>query len=67
MELLAKLEVSLKTDIAAARADFGQVLNQVEEVEERLDLRDQVVEDMRERIDSYCTKWRTKRNEAVCV
>lgn len=31
-EMLAKVEVSLKTDIAAVRADIGQVLGRVEEI-----------------------------------
>lgn len=44
-EMLAKIEISLKTDIAAVRADIGQVLGQVEE---RLDMHDQILEGMGE-------------------
>lgn len=50
VELLAKLESSLKIDIAVARADLGQVLNRVQEAEERLDIHDQVMEVKRDQI-----------------
>lgn len=32
-EMLSKVEISLKTDIAAVRADIGQFLGRVEEIE----------------------------------
>lgn len=54
-EMLAKVEVSLKTDtvcIAAVRADIGQVLGRVEEIEERMDKYDQRLEEMNEQIKS---------------
>lgn len=49
-EKLAKLELSLKTDIAAAQADLRQVLDRIEEAKERLDIHDQMLEEMREQV-----------------
>lgn len=40
-ETLSKVEISLKADIAAVRADIGQVLGRVEEIEERMNKYDQ--------------------------
>ncbi|XP_073484990.1 uncharacterized protein [Aquarana catesbeiana] len=49
-EMLAKMEDSLKVDIAAVRTHIGQVLGRVEEAEGRLDDHDQRLEDISNQI-----------------
>lgn len=48
--MLAKMEASLKVDIAAVRTDIGQVLGRVEEAESRLDDHDQRFQDISNQI-----------------
>lgn len=42
--MFAKVEGSLKLDIAAVQSDFGHILERVEELEERWDMYDQKLE-----------------------
>lgn len=51
-EMLAKVEVSLKLDIAAFRSDIEQVLGRVEEEEERQDMYDHRLEEIKEQMKS---------------
>lgn len=49
-EMLLKMEISLKKDIAAVRTDIGHVLKRVEETEDRLGEHEQRLEGMSKQI-----------------